>query len=103
MLHVFPFSAREGTLAYKMKDQIDPRIKKERARTLIELSKKLWEEYTDRFIGKEVDVLLENYEPNENMGTGHTSNYIHVLIKGCIAKPGDIIRVKLEKSMILSE
>lgn len=103
MLHVFPFSAREGTLAYKMKDQIDPRIKKERARTLIDLSKKLWEEYTDRFIGKEVDVLLENYEPNENMGTGHTSNYIHVLIKGCVAKPGDIIRVKLEKSMILSE
>ena len=27
-LHVFPYSAREGTVAAKMKDQIDPRIKK---------------------------------------------------------------------------
>ncbi|MPN46032.1 Threonylcarbamoyladenosine tRNA methylthiotransferase MtaB [bioreactor metagenome] len=49
MLHVFPFSPREGTLASKMPNQIPPLVKKERTKSLIELSNLLWEEYKNRF------------------------------------------------------
>ena len=42
MLHVFPFSAREGTGAYLMKNQISPQVKKQRAQVLLEFSKELW-------------------------------------------------------------
>ena len=102
MLHVFPFSAREGTGAYLMKNQITPQIKKQRAATLIELSKNLWNKYIDKFVGKEIDVLIERLDTNNQIAYGHTNNYIDVKIDGCEAKPGDKITIKLQKSMIIT-
>ena len=58
-IHVFPYSDRNGTVASKMKDKIPGNIKKERVHRLIELSNKLEKEYFDKFIGHEVDVLIE--------------------------------------------
>ena len=100
-LHVFPFSAREGTPAYKMKEQIDPRIKKQRTNVLLDLSKKLWEDYVSRFIGQELPVLIEKKEKEYLFG--RTSNYIEVKISSIEEKVGDIINVKLTKDMIISK
>lgn len=103
MLHVFPFSAREGTAAYLMKNQIDPSVKKERARILIDLSNKLWDKYVSKFIGKDVEVLIEENLPNENASLGHTTNYINVKIANNMYKPGQKVAIKLQKSMIISK
>ena len=103
MLHVFPFSAREGTVAYNMKGQVDPRIKKERVSKLLELSQQLWEEYTSRFVGKEIEVLIEKVDSKTKTAFGHSSNYIDVQIDNCDVKPGDFVTVKLSKSMIVSK
>lgn len=100
-LHVFPYSAREGTAAAGMKGQIDPRIKNERVQRLMELSKNQWDEYTSRYIGKEVEVLVERYENNLNIG--HTTNYIEVAIPSIEGKIGSKISVKLQKDMIVSK
>ena len=86
-----------------MKDQIDPRIKKERTAVLLDLSKELWDKYTDRFIDKDVEILIEKVDKAENSSTGHTNNYIDVKIAEKCYKPGDIITVKLQKSMIISK
>lgn len=75
-IHVFPFSPRKGTLAYRMKDQVDGNIKKERVKKLIELSNEMGKEYEEKFLNKEVEVLFES---NENgIYTGHTSNFLEV-------------------------
>ena len=103
MLHVFPFSAREGTAAYLMKNQIDPSVKKERARTLISLSNNLWDEYVSKFIGNEVEVLIEENIESENASLGHTTNYINVKIANNMYKPGQKVVIKLQKSMIISK
>lgn len=100
MLHVFPFSAREGTKAFYMKDQISPEIKDRRKKVLLDLSKKLWEEYVSRFINKEVSVLVERYIDGYNIG--HTSNYIEVKYKDNVNKVGKIDTILLQKSMIQS-
>ena len=100
MLHVFPFSAREGTGAYLMKDQVDPRVKKERARILLELSKELWDRYVEKFINKEIEVLIEKNDGDSSFG--HTNNYIDVKIDNKLYKPGQRIVVLLTKSMIVS-
>ncbi len=102
MLHVFPFSAREGTAAYVMKNQVDPQVKKERARILIELSNQLWDKYVDKFVGKEVEVLIEENLAQENASLGHTTNYINVKIANNMYKPGQKVVIKLQKSMIIS-
>ena len=100
MLHVFPFSAREGTGAYLMKNQVDPKVKKERVRILLELSKELWDRYVEKFINKEIEVLIEK---NDGVSSfGHTNNYIDVKIDNKLYKPGQRIVVLLTKSMIVS-
>ncbi len=97
MLHVFPFSSREGTIASRMPNQIDPRIKKERTLRLIELSNRLWDEYTNKFIGKEVEVLIEQYDEKNHLSIGHTSNYLEVKIPDLENKVGKIIKAEYKK------
>ena len=79
-IHVFPYSIRKGTPASKFKDQIDGNIKKERARRLIELSNKLEEKYMNKFIGRELEVLIERNK--DGICLGHTSNYLLVKLNG---------------------
>ncbi len=100
MLHVFPFSAREGTGAFLMKNQIDPKIKKERTHVLLELSKELWDKYVSRYINKEVEVLIEKNDGTSSFG--HTNNYIDVKITNKCIKPGEKVVVLLQKDMIIS-
>ena len=103
MLHVFPFSAREGTAAYLMKNQVSPQVKKERVSILLELSKQLWERYTDQFIGKNIEVLIEQIDEQNHCLYGHTNNYIDVKIANICAKPGEKVSIILQKSMIISK
>lgn len=75
-LHVFPFSARENTPAWYMKDKVDPTIKQERVRKLIELSDELNKAYYDRFKGQELEVILEERNKVTGLLSGFTSNYL---------------------------
>ncbi len=77
-IHVFPYSKREGTLAAKMPEQVSDNEKKLRARTLINISKELEENYYKKFKGKTLDVLIESITNNKSMG--HTSNYLTVTL-----------------------
>ena len=77
-IHVFPYSKRDGTVASKMKNIVSDIDKKRRTHEMIELSNKLENEYYNKFINKELDVLIE--EVKDGISTGHTSNYIKVII-----------------------
>ena len=103
MLHVFPYSARPGTVAARMEGQIDPAIKKERSHRLLALSEKLYNRYATKFIGQDVTVLVEKYDSNMQLNIGHTSNYLEVEIPFMESKVGKFITVKLEKDMIVSK
>ena len=78
-MHVFKYSPRSGTVAAKMPNQIDGNIKEERSNKLIELSDENEKEYNQKYIGKEVEVLLEERE-GEYL-RGHTTNYMVVKMK----------------------
>ena len=100
MLHVFPYSARPGPIAAKMDGQILPEVKKQRSKALLDLSEKLYQKFVNRFINKDVTVLVEKYDPLTGDNFGHTSNYISVKIPLKESKVGQFITVKLQKSMI---
>jgi threonylcarbamoyladenosine tRNA methylthiotransferase MtaB len=80
-MHVFPYSIRKGTLAEKMPMQIEKNIKNERAKSLIELSLKNEIEFANKFINKEVDVLLEKGKKGKYR-QGYTREYVKVLFEG---------------------
>ena len=77
-IHVFPYSERRGTKASIMDGKIDNSVKKDRARRLIEVSHELEIEYMKKFIGLDVDVLIE--ETIDGCSYGHTGNYLYVKI-----------------------
>ena len=79
-IHVFPYSKREGTKAATFDNQVDEKVKKDRARLLIKLSKKLEIEYMDKFMGKEVSFIPEVFD--NGFVYGHTGNYLYVKTNG---------------------
>ena len=103
MIHVFPFSARSGTGAARMKNQISPEVKSKRVDTLISLSKELWDKYTSRFINQEINVLVERFDEEKSLNIGHTSNYLEVAIPSKKPQIGEFIKVILTKNMIVSK
>ena len=91
-LHVFPYSERKGTASSRMSNKLDGSTIKNRARRLIEVSKELEVNYMEKFIDKEVEVLIE--EIKEGSSYGHTSNFLHVKINKELPH-NEIIKVKI--------
>ena len=83
-MHIFKYSTRKGTRAEQMPQQIEPQLKEERSKKLIELSDKNEKEYNSEYVGKRVEVLWE--EQKNEIYKGHTKNYVLVEMK---AKPSE--------------
>ena len=60
-----------------MKDQVDGKIKEERSKALIELNNINEKSYHEKFIGREMNVLLEQeVKGKDGIFEGYTKNYI---------------------------
>ena len=80
--HIFKYSKREGTKAASMPDQVDEQIKAQRSARLIELGEKKRKAYEKKFIGRTVEVLVEENAVigGKNVQTGHTKEYIKIAL-----------------------
>lgn len=74
-IHVFPFSAREGTRAAKLQ-QLPPETIKNRRDILIELKRNLHSSYLDKMCNKNHRVLIE--EKIGDFYCGYSENYIKI-------------------------
>ena len=71
-IHIFPFSARPGTAAATMPDQVPPPVKADRCRRLAELEIELRDRYFRELIGRRLQVLVESplpERPGQMIGT----------------------------------
>lgn len=93
-IHVFPYSKRNGTAATKMKNIVTDKQKNERTHLMLELSDKLEKEYYNKFIGKEVTVLTEEFK--DGFTFGYTDNYLRVKI-GKKLDRGIMVNVKIKE------
>ncbi len=94
-MHIFKYSQRKGTKAAVMPNQVDGTIKEQRSKRLIELSDENEEKYNSKYVGKTVEVLLE--EKDGEFYKGHTKNYIEVWVKGANLE-NKIVNVNIEES-----
>ncbi|MBR5912752.1 MAG: tRNA (N(6)-L-threonylcarbamoyladenosine(37)-C(2))-methylthiotransferase MtaB [Selenomonadaceae bacterium] len=95
-IHVFPFSAREGTLAATMPNQISAQVKKIRANQALEISASKEKNFAEKLIGKTVEIIAETEE--NNFIDGLTKNYVRVYLPtNSEIKSGDVGKVKIEK------
>lgn len=93
-LHVFPYSRRKGTKADEMENQIDERVKKDRVKILMNLSKELEEKYMNKFLNKEV-IFIPEVRKGDFL-IGHTGNYLQVKFKTNEDLLGTDVKVKID-------
>ena len=81
--HIFKYSKREGTKAAVMQGQIPEQIKAKRSARLIELGEKNRRAYDESFLGKTVEVLVEEKSDvnGKEMWTGHTKEYMKIALE----------------------
>ncbi len=98
-LHVFKYSKRDGTVAARMENQIDEKIKTLRSEDLIKTGEKLTKEYRQGKIGKDTFVLFEEKITfnNEEYWVGHTKDYIRIAVKSEDGLEGIIKKVNVKE------
>jgi threonylcarbamoyladenosine tRNA methylthiotransferase MtaB len=98
-LHVFPYSERPGTTAQKLYPKVPEKAKKERASILRNLSSKKREEFSLRFLGKKLDVLVEKgKDKRTGLRKGFSNNYLPVLLENNDSSVGGrVVKICAEK------
>jgi threonylcarbamoyladenosine tRNA methylthiotransferase MtaB len=93
-IHVFPFSARRGTPAAEMPEQLPKPIKTQRGRQIAELEAKLRKQYFERLSGTRLRVLVEGSDP-ESPGKvmGTSCRYAPVEFSGTAEQHGSLVDV----------
>lgn len=79
-IHVFPFSARPGTRAAEMTDQVPREIIRARRQTASALGEELAAAYRDSLLGRTARVVLETIHP-DGSAEGLPERYVRVHVR----------------------
>ncbi len=98
-LHVFPFSPRLGTPAASLPQQVEESEKKRRGLIMRQLGKEKRAAFAEKFLGRELPVLLETGRDRAAAGMqGFSHNYIKVAVKnGDASLTNTLVRVRAEE------
>ncbi len=94
-LHVFPFSAREGTGAANMPGQIPVTIRKQRAQILRQKAAELEERFIKACSGKTLQFLAEDKQE------ALSSNYLRIATSQ--TKPGELFSAELNSARVVRQ
>ncbi len=97
-LGVFTYSREEGTPAYHLRRQVHPSTKKRRLRQVLELQKNISADFQKSFIGKELEILVEQRKPDVCIGrTQYDAPEVdgEVFIKRRDLQTGDFYKAKI--------
>ncbi len=97
--YTFIYSPREGTVAAKWEDPIDPETKKERLNQLMELQYEISLKHNKELVGKELEVLIEG-ESKKTKGILSTRTRTNklVLVPGDPTLTGKFGRVRVTEA-----
>jgi threonylcarbamoyladenosine tRNA methylthiotransferase MtaB len=81
-VHVFNYSAREGTPAAVMAGQVAPEVRQGRLERLLDIVQKQSRTYLEQFVGNRMRVIVEGVPPKGQYAEGLTDNYLRVILEG---------------------
>jgi threonylcarbamoyladenosine tRNA methylthiotransferase MtaB len=92
--HIFPFSARRGTPAAEMLQQVDPRVRRQRVECLEALGIELRDKYYRSLEGRRLQVLVEpSHEERPGWLLGTACRYATVEVPAGAAEYGNLVEV----------
>ena len=93
-MHVFPYSPRVRTAAYKLPGLINGVVKRMRVNELLKLNEINAIKYREKFLNQTIDCLVEIID--NGIAYGHSSNYLEIKFKASIdTKENDLVFVKV--------
>lgn len=97
-VHIFPYSAREGTPAAKMTDHCQPQTIRQRKARLEVTAKNLVFSYKKQFVNSCAEILVEAERDIEtNKLCGYSERYIKVLFDGPDTIKNSIVSVRIDE------
>lgn len=78
-VHVFPFSPRPGTEAYKMKPKVSESVSRQRAAKLTDLALAQKKQWLESLVGKDCSAIVEKKRMTTMRAV--TENFVHVQIE----------------------
>jgi threonylcarbamoyladenosine tRNA methylthiotransferase MtaB len=93
-IHAFPFSARKGTPAAEMQDQLSKQEKSARVHRLTDLEAVLRQEYFDSLVGSQIQMLVESIDAETGIASGTSCRFAQ--IKTCIRQTAPMESVQLQ-------
>ena len=99
-IHVFPYSKRPGTPACSFTDTVHEKEISKRTQILGNLARQGKADYVRRWLGREVDVLVEKGISGKSCCRGISDNYLKLLVRYNGEKapsPGAVLRCRLSE------
>ena len=103
----FAYSPQEGTRAIQYDDDVDDYVKRERLEELVEVQRAISGERLARFVGREVDVLVDRVSDPDEQGATHVGRVqwqaddvdgVTYLAQGGWADVGSFVRARVTES-----
>lgn len=79
-IHTFPYSKRSGTVGAMCEEQVDDKVKENRASVVKAISRNKFNEFVNKNINTVQEVLIEKHPDKEGYLKGVTRNYLTVHI-----------------------
>ena len=97
---MFKYSPREGTKAFKMKDNVPEETKAKRLQEIIDLQQQISYEINQQLIGSEEIVLVEGQSKKSDLFfAGKTdTNKVVIFPKDNIVKAGNYVSIKINRA-----
>lgn len=93
-IHVFPYSKRRNTLAESLPGHLDPITKKKRVETVCEIVQRKKKDYISRYLGKTLEIIVEENAKTTGFFRAISDNYIRVLVRKDGLMPNSRVFVK---------
>lgn len=99
-LGVFTYSNEEDTPAVRLPDQVPDDVKEWRSNTLMEIQREVSKDNNGKYIGREIEVLVERYDGRSDVYIGRSPYDApeidgEVFIANCTAGIGEIQKVRI--------
>jgi ribosomal protein S12 methylthiotransferase len=106
-LGAFAYSPQEGTRAVQYEDDVDDGVKRERLEEIVEVQRAISCERLTRFVGREVDVLVDRVSDPDEQGATHVGRVqwqaddvdgVTYLAQGGWGDVGTFVRARITES-----
>lgn len=98
-IHAFPFSSRPGTRAASMRPKVPERIAGQRVGSLLVLAQRGKQAYIQRWLGREVEMIVERDNDSTSTIIGTTENYLKAGLENEVNGshvPGEVLKILIE-------